>query len=292
MTRTHERIQEAGHEGEVAQREPRLPMDSALVILTCAALLYAVSWAMGCSSASSQDRKSGGKKLAAAHALPQLSADDADDKLVPTISGRKLTVEKMAQRAATSTQFSDEEYGVSLDAPKGYLLKEGDLPEMDRGLGYLGPIPMHFVQPGGVRLVTAEPPRGLHLGTNFVNEFLTVSAHYGAGEAACAEFDIPAESRGPAQTRTVDGMEFRGYAEHFAASMHQYDGVYLHAFANETCYEIGYGVATVGASDSTPGNGSAKLKTIDRGSALARLEKLLPDVHLNPPAFERESAAN
>jgi hypothetical protein len=255
-------------------------MDAALVAIISASLLYAVSWIMGCSTAQSHN-SGGGKKLVASHEIVKLSPEDADDKLVPAISGRKLTVEKMAQRAATSLQYSDEEYGVAFDAPKGYLLKEGELPEMDRGLGYLGPIPMHFAAPGGVRLATVEPPAGLHLGTNFVNEFFTVSAHYGVSEAVCADFNIPAESRGAPVTRTVDGIEFHGFAEHSAASMHQYSGIYLHAFTNDTCYEIGYGVATAGS------NSSANLKNINEENLLLKLEKFLSNVRINPPDFER-----
>src|SRR5579863_1884800 len=237
-------------------------LNSALVAIGCAALLYAVSWIQGCSNAPSHN-SGGGKKLTASRELVKLSPEDADDKLVPTLSGRKLTVEKMDQRAATSLQYSNEEYGVAFDAPKGYLLKEGELSEMDRGLGYLGPIPMHFAEPGGVRLATVEPPQGLHLGTNFVNEFFTVSAQYGGSAEICAGFDTGAESRGGAVTRTVDGIVFHGFAESAAASMHQYNGIYLHGYANETCYEIGYGVATVGADVS------GSLKRVDPEKIIA-----------------------
>jgi hypothetical protein len=273
------------NEGKESYISKRVSLDPALVPLICAAVLYSVSWFMGCSTAPSHG-SSGGKKLAASHEIVKLSPEDADDKLVPTFSGRKLTVEKMAQRAATSLQYSNEEYGVAFDAPKGYLLKEGDLPEMDRGLGYLGPIPMHFAVAGGVRLATVEPPAGLHRGTNFVNEFLTVSAHYGAGEAVCADFNIPEESRGAPVTRNVDGIEFHGFQEHSAASMHQYSGIYLHAFTNETCYEIGYGVATAGT------NSSGSLRNINEENLLQKLEKFLSDVHINPPDFERDTATD
>ena len=190
----------------------------------------------------------------------------------------------MTQRAATSLQYSNEEYGVAFDAPKGYVLKEGELSEMDRGLGYLGPIPMHFAQPGGIRLATIEPPPGMHLGTNFVNHFFTVSAHYGSTEVACSEFNVPAESQGAPVTRNVDGIEFHGFQEHSAASMHQYNGIYLHAYTNDTCYEIGYGVAT--AVPGTPGS----LKNINQENLLHKLEKMLDNVRINPPAFERSSA--
>ncbi len=272
-------------------------LDSAFVAVTCAVLLYAVSWVMGCATAPPHD-SGGRKKLTSTREAIKLSPEDADDKLVPTVSGRKLTVEKMAQRAATSLQYSNEEYGVAFDAPKGYLLKEGELAEMDRGLGYLGPIPMHFAEPGGIRLATVEPPQGLHLGTNFVNEFFTVSAHYGSSETVCTDFNISAESRGAPVTRTVDGIDFHGFNEHSAASMHQYSGIYLHAFTNDTCYEIGYGVATVGASANGSGNtsnssaASGHLKNINQENLLRKLEHMLGNVRINPPAFERSGATD
>jgi hypothetical protein len=265
-------------------------LNSAFVALTGAALLYAVSWIMGCSSSPSHN-PGGGKKLTATRELVKLSPEDADDKLVPALSGRKLTVEKMARRAATSLQYSNEEYGVAFDAPKGYLLKEGELSEMDRGLAYLGPIPMHFAEPGGVRLATVEPPQGLHLGTNFVNEFFTVSAHYGSSEVVCKQFNISADSLGAPVTRTIDGIEFHGFAEHSAASMHQYSGIYLHAFINDTCYEIGYGVATTGSGSGLP-NSSSNLKNINPENILHKLEKFLENVRINPPAFERSTATD
>ena len=273
------------NQGEGRELAQIVSMDSAIVAITCASLLYAVSWIMGCSTAPTA-KTGGGKKISRSAELVHLSEED---KIGPAISGRKLTVEKMAQRAATSLQYSNEEYGVAFDAPKGYLLREGELPEMDRGLGYLGPIPMHFAAPGGIRLATVEPPQGLHLGTNFVNEFFTVSAHYGSIEAVCSDFNIPAESRGAPVTRTVDGTAFHGFAEHAAASMHQYDGIYLHAFKNDTCYEIGYGVATAGSGSPSA---SSKLKNVNEENLLHKLERLLENVRINQPDFERTTSTD
>jgi hypothetical protein len=82
----------------------------------------------------------------------------------------------------------------------------------------------------------------------------------------------------------VDAIEFHGFAEHTAASMHQYSGVYLHAYANETCYEIGYGFLTAGAS--------ASLKNISEEKQILRLEKILRNVRINPPDFERNSSTD
>jgi hypothetical protein len=266
------------HEPELAKS---VSLDSAFVAVTCAALLYGVSWVMGCSTTPGPGAGGGKKRMESSRGqvVPERN------NLAP-LSGRKLTLEKMARSAATSQQYSNEEYGVAFDVPKGYLLKEGELPTMDRGLGYLGPIPMRFALPGGVRLVTIEPPQGLHLGTNFVNEFFTVSAHYGAREAVCADFNIPEESRDVAVARTIDGIEFRGFRDHSAASMHQYSGVYLHGYTNGTCYEIGYGVATAGSGSSS------SLRNVNEENLLHRLEKILDNVHIYPPDFERNSTTD
>jgi hypothetical protein len=271
------------------QPSQEISLNPGLVPVICAALLYAVSWIMGCTSpASSTQDHTGAKKISASRQPPPLTPEpvDVNDKLVPTISGRRLTIGKMAERAATSLQFSNEEYGIAFDAPRGYLLKEGELPDMDRGLGYLGPVPMHFGEPGGVRLATVEPPTGVYMGTNFVNEFFTISALYGSNAESCSALDIGQEFRGENVTRTIDSISFRGVEESAAASMHQYAGVYLHGYANETCYEIGYGVATIGD------NAARNIKRIDPNKQLARLEKILDTVRIAPPNFERFTATD
>jgi len=259
-------------------------LNPALLPVICAAILYAVSWIAGCTGAGNAGPGFADRKKATAG--PQALLPPDGEQVLPAKSGRLLTIEKMAQRAATTLEFSNEEYGVAFDAPKGYLLKEGELPDMDRGLGYLGPVPMHFAEAGGVRLATVEPPTGVHTGSNFVNEFFTLSAFYGANPDSCAAFDIGAEFRGAIVTRTVSGIPFRGVEERAAASMHQYTGVYLHGYANETCYEIGYGVATIGD------DAARNIKHIDSNRQLQRLEKILDTVRIAPPDFERFTATD
>jgi hypothetical protein len=268
--------------GEYQEQEvaKTVSLDFAFAAISCAAFLYAFSWIAGCSAAPSRKSPAGAKPTRSHELLRQ----PEDDRVLSTISGRRLTIDKITQRAATSLQYSNEEYGVAFDAPKGYLLKEGELPSMDRGLGYLGPIPMHFAGPGGMRLATVEPPQGVHLGTNFVNEFFSISVHYGSTQTVCSDFNIPSESRGAPVTRIVDGIEFHGFAEHAAASMHEYHGIYLHAYSNETCYEIGYGVATAGSS------ASANLKNINEENTLHKLQRFLDNLRINPPDFERATA--
>jgi hypothetical protein len=201
------------------------------------------------------------------------------------LSGRQLTIEKRQQKRETSRQFNDDVYGVSFDFPKNYDLHEGDLPDMDRGLGYLGKIPMEFSSPGGVRLATIEVPRGTHLGTDFVNAFFTVSVFPNATEAQCAAFGSVEGDGTPWLTRKIDDIEFHGRKESAAASMHQYAGTYWHGYSEESCYEIGYGIATAGYG-SMDG-----LKKVNNEAVLRKLEKILDSMNINAPSVEDTQTA-
>ncbi len=192
------------------------------------------------------------------------------------LSGRQLTIEKRQQKREASRHFDDDVYGVSFDFPKNYDLHEGDLPDMDRGLGYLGKIPMEFSTAGGVRLATIEVPRGTHAGTDFVNAFLTISVLPNVTAAQCAEFGSVEGDGTPWLTRKIDGIEFHGRRESSVASMHQYSGTYLHGYAEEFCYEIGYGIATAGygAMDG--------IKKVNNQAVLQKLERVLDSLTIHP----------
>jgi hypothetical protein len=170
--------------------------------------------------------------------------------------------------------------GVSFDFPKHYDLREGDLPDMDRGLGYLGKIPMEFAPPGGVRLVTIEVPRTAHPGTDFVNAFLTVSVLPNVSESQCSEFSPALEDGDQLLTRKIDGVTFHGRKESAVASMHQYSGTYLHGYTEESCYEVGYGIATdgYGAMDG--------VKKVNNQAIFQKLEKILYAIRISPRPLE------
>jgi len=199
---------------------------------------------------------------------------------VHVLSGRQLTIEKRRQKRETSRQFNDDVYGVSLEFPKNYELFEGDLSDMDRGLGYLGKIPMDFSTEGGVRIATIEVPRSAHPGTDFVNAFLTVSVFPNVTRAQCEEFNSADADGTPWLTRKIGGIEFHGRKESAAASMHQYSGIYWHGYSEESCYEIGYGIATAGYG-SMDG-----LKKVNNEAVLRKLEKILDSVNINAPQVD------
>ncbi|HWZ96506.1 MAG TPA: hypothetical protein VN025_01970 [Candidatus Dormibacteraeota bacterium] len=250
-----------------------------ILLLYLAVIMMATS---GCSRRSIASADNAAGKPTAKPAIIQKSANTA--RVEPhfstrALSGRQLTIEKHAQKKETTRHFDDTVYGVSFDFPKNYELEEGDLPDMDRGLGYLGKIPMEFSTEGGVRLATIEVPRTAHPGTDFVNAFLTVSVFPNVTEAQCAEFS-PTGDGAPTQTRKIDGVEFHMRKESAAASMHQYAGTYLHGYAEQSCYEIGYGIATAGYG-SMDG-----IKKVNNQAVLQRLEKILDSLTINPSRTE------
>jgi hypothetical protein len=247
-----------------------------LLLLYLAAILMATA---GCSrhSLAEPDHAGGNTKSKLIRVKP---LNPAPNLSAHVLSGRQLTIEKRAQRQETLHHFDDDVYGVSFDFPKSYDLREGDLPDMDRGLGYLGKIPMEFSAPGGVRLATVEVPRSAHAGTDFANAFFTVSVLPNVTAAQCAEFGSVEGDGAPWLSRKIDGVEFRGRKESAAASMHQYSGTYWHGYAEESCYEIGYGIATAGygAMDG--------VKKVNNQAVLQKLEKILDSLTINPSQNE------
>jgi hypothetical protein len=244
-------------------------------------LLYlaAIMIATGCSSGSAiqADRAAAETRAKTAAAKVAVLGHVQPTLAVQPLSGRQLTIEKRQHRLETASHFDDDVYGVSFDFPKHYDSREGELPDMDRGLGYLGKIPQEFAAPGGLRLVTIEVPRTAHPGTDFVNAFLTVSVLPNVSESQCSEFSPATEDNDEHVSRKIDGITFHGRRETSAASMHQYSGTYLHGFAEESCYEIGYGIVTAGYGVMDG------VKKVNNQSVLQRLEKVVDSITINAP---------
>jgi len=198
------------------------------------------------------------------------------EKMARPISGRRLTEEGMARRLATTHHFEEELYGVSLDAPRGYEVQQGELPDMDTGLGYLGPIPMEFAEEGGVRVVTIEAPSRAHRGTDLVNAFLTVSVFPNSTEEQCTHFSPELDQNQPKLARTIGGVTFTGIPNSEAANAHEYFGKYYHGYSEGACYEIGYGIVT-----ATAGAASG-LKQVDGDALLRRLENIADTISIAP----------
>jgi hypothetical protein len=241
----------------------------AAIFLT-AILLGAANWSLGRSRKPKPFTPEPGIAANAASPAPS----PKPKQRVRPISGRQLTIQKMQQRRVATQHFADDVYGISFDAPQGYVLKEGELSDMDLGLGYLGSIPMEFSEPGGVRVATVEVPRGAHSGTDFLNAFLTVSAFPNTTAEQCAQFSPELNYAQPPLRQEISGVDFVGIPNSEAATNHEYFGKYFHGFSEGTCYEIGYGIVTAdaGAQDG--------LKKTNNDLVLRRLEKILNTIKI------------
>ncbi len=70
-----------------------------------------------------------------------------------------------AKRRAATLSYVNREYGVGFSFPRQYSLKSGD--KAEASWGYLGPVEMDFVHPGGVTLATVELPKNSYPGIGF-----------------------------------------------------------------------------------------------------------------------------
>ncbi|HEY6305112.1 MAG TPA: hypothetical protein VI488_01475 [Candidatus Angelobacter sp.] len=175
------------------------------------------------------------------------------------------------------TRYTDTVYGVVFVYPKHFVLKEGDLTNTDDiGLGYLGSLPMAFVQPGGTRIATVEIPTSSYPNTDFVNAFFSVSIHQGMTAKQCAQFG---PEQGVPKTRGLDihGIRFEGINDSDAAMNHQFSGKVYHGFSTGRCFELAYGLATTGYGVVDG------LKHVDDKAIMALLGSILPTVKIAIP---------
>jgi hypothetical protein len=192
----------------------------------------------------------------------------------------------LCSSAATISQarFSDPQLGVSFTYPRGYTLRTGPLGAHDTGLGYLGPIPMDFVAPGGIRIATVEAPPGAYPGTDFVNAFFTLSANPFLTQAECEQFPGRQDKSPTFSLKTKRGILLHGVIQSDGGLGHQFVGEYYHAFSKGQCLELGYGLATAGYG-AEEGLRQAPYRSIE-----SRLKTILLSTAISKPKDLRDSA--
>ena len=185
--------------------------------------------------------------------------------------------------AAQST-YSAKNYGIALQFPSIYEVEEGELDA--NALGYLGPIPMDFAAPGGVRVVTVQLPPDLYPGTDFDTAFVTFSVNQYLTRDECEQPpDGTSEPLKPI-TRKIAGMKFHPFDVGYVGPGHQFGGTYYHAFSHGACYEIGEGLAT-------SGYGALEgMQRVDGGQVFASLGRILQSVTISAPKIGKKNATS
>jgi hypothetical protein len=208
---------------------------------------------------------------------PQLAPAASTPPAVP-VTAQPSAPKKVVHRRPTVVSYSDKDHGVSFRYPRKYALKTGE----DAQLQFtgIGPVPMNFVQPGGVTLAAVTVPAKTYPRTDFRSGFLNVSVNKTVSESECSQFALPTRVEDdPVTPRKVKvgGMEFDQIEMLAEQGSTQADAKYYHAFENGACYEFALGVETSDTSDD-------QTNAVDREQVFHTLEKMLATVKINPVA--------
>jgi hypothetical protein len=112
--------------------------------------------------------------------MPAMPITQAENKPAPK--------KRIVHRKPATVNYADKTYGVSFEYPRRYAIETGDAATQ---LVMANPIPMNFVQPGGVALAAVELPETNYVNTDFSSAFFNVSVHKSLSEDECGQFAVP-----------------------------------------------------------------------------------------------------
>jgi hypothetical protein len=149
-----------------------------------AAVLIICSAAVGCSSDKPKPVTSSNQVPAA---QPQSAMPVAAP--APTMQAKnKPAPKKAARRPPATVNYDDKTYGVTFEYPRRYAIETGDAATQ---LVASTPLPMNFVQPGGLALAAVELPESGYANTDFSSAYFNVSVNKTLTAEQCSEFAVP-----------------------------------------------------------------------------------------------------
>lgn len=257
--------------------------------LLFAAVLIACSLTVGCSSDKPKPAISSVETPVAQNTTTMAS----NVPVLPAQTTAKPAPKKIVHRRPASLTYVDKTSGVTFQYPRKFGLKTGD----DAGkLVASLPLPMNFMQPGGVALAAVEVPEAIYNGNDLAAAFFDVSVNRTLTAEQCGQFLEPQPSSAPsdpaaptaAQTSKLilGDLELQGTEAVTGEGIRQSDAKYFHVFQNGACYEFAVNVTTA-APDS-----QLAMKHVDREKAFQQLEKILATVKVETvPAAEVATSA-
>jgi hypothetical protein len=263
--------------------------------LVFAALLMVCSIAVGCSSDKPQPASTNNSS-AMTQATPPVTTP-VTAPATPAVQAAAKAVHKKAIRKAPVMQaYTDKTSGVSFQYPRKYSLKTGDAADQ---LVSSAPVPMDFVQAGGVAVAAVAMPESAYPKSDLGPAFFDVSVNKKLTAEQCGEFletkaASPAETGSPAETTApaavptaklmIGDMELQSAETLASQGTREEASKYYHVFENGACYEFALKVSTTNIENQ----GGAT--HVDRGEVFKRLEKILATVKIGAPAEVTASA--
>jgi hypothetical protein len=272
-----------------------------------AAVLIICSVAVGCSS----DKP---KPVTSNNQIPSTpQASMPEPTPAPVMQAEKKPAPRRVVRKKPATvNYADKTYGVTFEYPRRYAIETGDavLQVLSNN-----PVPMNFVQPGGVALAAVELPETNYVNTDFSSAFFNVSVNKTLTADQCSEFAVPqqkmtsevpassspegtkqdatksdssesaqavgtdqstAESSAESNSKLMIGdMELRATEAVSGEGTRQSDSKYFHVYQNGACYEFALNVTTDASEEGL-------VKHVNRDRVFSRLEQILATVKINP----------
>ncbi|HWI67204.1 MAG TPA: hypothetical protein VNS88_02295 [Nitrospiraceae bacterium] len=152
--------------------------------LVFAALLIIVSVTVGCSSDKPKPVSSD-NQIPATQPQPQMQPMPAP---VMRAENKPAPKKPVVHKKPATVNYTDKTYGVTFAYPRRYAIETGDAASE---LIQTNPIPMNFVQPGGMALAAVELPETGFINTDFSSAFFNVSVHKSLTADQCGEFVVP-----------------------------------------------------------------------------------------------------
>ena len=271
--------------------------------LVFAALLIVCSIGVGCSSDKPKPVSSSNQPAMTQPTMPAPSPTPA-----PALQAAAKPVhKKIVHKAPVMLAYADKTTGVSFQYPRKYELKTGD--DADK-LVSSDPLPMDFVQPGGIAVAAVAVPETAYPKSDLAAAFFDVSLNKSLTEEQCGEFSTPqAATAAPADTTAsttvaapspatptaavpaatqpaklmIGDMELQSAETLASNGTRREASKYFHVFENGGCYEFALKVATAVETDEGG-------KHVDREEVFKGLEKILATVKIGSTAEVTASA--
>jgi len=153
--------------------------------LVFAAVLIICSVTVGCSS--DKDKP---KPVTNNNQIPVTQAPIPVQSMPAPVmpSATKPAPKKVVSRKPATVNYADKTYGVTFEYPRRYAIETGNAATE---LLASTPMPMNFVQPGGVALAAVELPETSFANTDFSSAFFNVSVNKSLTADQCSEFAVP-----------------------------------------------------------------------------------------------------
>ncbi len=152
--------------------------------LVFAGVLIVCSIAVGCSSEKPKPLTSNNQIPA-----PQPQPQPMSSMPVAQVENKPAPKKPVVRKRPATVNYADKTYGITFEYPRRYAIETGDAATQ---LIMSNPIPMNFVQPGGVALAAVELPETNYVNTDFSSAFFNVSVHKTLTADQCGQFAVPA----------------------------------------------------------------------------------------------------